>query len=295
MVPVFRWNMLRSGLAAWVLVGVLLAGCLGDEGAAPEVPADGPDDAPGTGSIEGQVRDSVSFDPLAGVRILLVEDDTLHKETTSDQDGEFLMEGLPPGEYRLQTTSVTHRSSVHAVTVQPGDSARLDLLLDPFPTQRPFSDPLHFEGLMALGTHNPAFAMTSGLEDPNHQVVFNATVDPSLLATMIVELYWDESHVGLRANLWKNPNCDPVCSPDHDYSGNAEGDIQGFGQIQYRVDFEPGKWPALEGDEDVLSVQVWAERDEELATLAFQQRFEVFIETFYVEPAPPGYVSAPDR
>ncbi len=281
--------------AALLLLAVALAGCLGDDDVSPSG-QDPSDDgtSESTGAIEGDVMDGSSLQPITNSTVSLVLESELVSEVQTDAEGAYRLENVEPGEYRLQVVSFTHKSDARGVQVEAGETEKISFLLEPFPSEKPFSQLLDFDGLMAFGKHSPAFAMTWGAADENHQVSFNFNVTSDLLRTIVVELYWDESHVGLRANLWKNPNCNPVCSPDESYTGNAEGDIQGFGEIRYRVDHEMGEWAGLEEEEETLTVQVWSDRDEEPATVAYQQQFKVYIEAFYVDPAPEGYVAAPD-
>jgi hypothetical protein len=71
----------------------------------------------GTGRLEGTVRDSVHARPLAGAKVLVLEEAHAEapRETTSDSPGQFHFDSLPPGGYMV--ARVTYRVTITMLPV----------------------------------------------------------------------------------------------------------------------------------------------------------------------------------
>lgn len=285
-------SIIRLGLVAVLLIGMATAGCLGGDDAEPqddgnEGPA-APTDSQGT--IEGQVIDARNFGPLEGARVSIVIDQEAVEELETGASGEFSSGPLEPGTYQLHVNRPGFKGDVQGVQVNAGETVTQNVILEAFPSDKPWSEPRDFEGLMGLGYHGVGPTVTCCQADENHKISFAFEVQPDLLETMTIEMVWPEEHVGLRMNVWLEPNCDPACNPEYDYTDHAEGSNLGWGGLDMRIDRPDGGWPKISGDEPVeLWIYVWADSGEEPLTVAYQQKFEIFMENFYVMPAPEGY------
>ncbi len=92
--------------------------------------AAGPLLAQPTAVLQGHVVEAPTGQPLVGATIRL--EGTLLGAVTTRQ-GSFLLRGVPPGEYVLSVSMVGYRALRQAVRLQPGDTLRLRLALEPQP------------------------------------------------------------------------------------------------------------------------------------------------------------------
>lgn len=285
-------SILRLWFVAVLLIATATAGCLGGDDPAPadderEEPA-APTDSQGT--ITGQVIDARDFSPLEGARVSIVIDQEAVEEHETGASGGYSSGPLEPATYQLHVSRPGFKGHVQGVEVKAGEPTEQNLILEAFPSDKPWSEPRDFEGLMGLGYHGVGPTVTCCQADENHKISFAFEVQPDLLETMTIEMVWPEEHVGLLMNVWLEPVCDPACDPEHDYTEHTEDSNLGWGGLEMRIDRPDGGWPKISGDEPVeLWLYVWADSGEEPATLAYQQNFEIFMENFYVMPAPEGH------
>ena len=106
-----RWAAAPAFLIAWALIACQV------------LPA-----AQSQGSIEGTVILAETGEPLHGVAVLLIE---LSRTATSDNEGRYHFDGVPPGRYGL----LAHLDSIFTedtktVTVRPGIASTLDFSLE---------------------------------------------------------------------------------------------------------------------------------------------------------------------
>ncbi len=82
-------------------------------------------------SIAGTVRDSLSGEPVNGVRVDLRADRDLVARTHTNETGTFSLEAVPPGRYLVAFTRIGHRELVEDVTLVAGESRTLAVALAP--------------------------------------------------------------------------------------------------------------------------------------------------------------------
>lgn len=276
----------------------LFAGCIGgdDDPAGSEAEEEQEPLPEDQVQVRGDVRDAASLDPVNGAQVTLVQNGEGLASAQTDEEGSYELGGIEPGQYQLQVTSITHRSDARGVVVEEGESAEESFLLEAFPTASPHSERLDWTGFMTLGSHDTVtgIRMSCCTDDPNAETSYDFPVTTENLRTIVVEAYWDNDNAGLHGYLWKNPNCDPGCNPDQEYAGGGDN---GFGNLSFRADHETGAWPGFDYDqeEEELSIYLFPERGEEPATVMYQQQWTVYIEMFYVKPAPEGHIVRPDQ
>jgi hypothetical protein len=84
-------------------------------------------------TLTGQVTDAETGEPLVGANVFL--DGTMRGAAT-DADGQFRIEGVPPGSYRLIASMVGYQAGRQAVTVAPGGGTRsFQFALQPAPVE----------------------------------------------------------------------------------------------------------------------------------------------------------------
>jgi len=85
---------------------------------------------PGTGTIQGTVRDS-DGNPIEGARVVFHSKDTeTSGQTRTAKDGTYASEALPPGVYTVRADAQDYLLAEDSVTVQAGAAAAADFKLD---------------------------------------------------------------------------------------------------------------------------------------------------------------------
>ena len=81
------------------------------------------------GTIRGTVRDASSGDPLAGVRVFLVQESGASQQGLTDERGEYVFSGLEPANYvvRYQPNHLRQAPTEVSVTLEPEAGQRADL------------------------------------------------------------------------------------------------------------------------------------------------------------------------
>ena len=79
-----------------------------------------------TGQISGIVTDKATQEPLAGVKIVIVET-TL--ETTTGEDGSYKLIHVPPGQYEIKTSRIGYESVSLRITVSPNRDTKFNISL----------------------------------------------------------------------------------------------------------------------------------------------------------------------
>ena len=102
-------------LGAWILI-LLLAG------ASPAVAQ--------TGAIEGRVLEAESDASIPTANVVLSQDGQV-RGTTTDADGRFRLEDLPPAEYVVEVSIIGFQSARRTVRVQAGSTVQVQFVLQP--------------------------------------------------------------------------------------------------------------------------------------------------------------------
>ncbi len=87
-----------------------------------------------TARVEGQIISATTGEPLKKVQVLVALDDKHRYATSTDAQGKFVFEDLPPGDYSLSAERVAYLDG-HAesdISASPGESVR-DILLKLIP------------------------------------------------------------------------------------------------------------------------------------------------------------------
>jgi len=101
------------------------------------------------GTVTGTVTDADGA-PLPGAQI---SDVSFQRGTTAGPDGQFTLDGLPPGDHTLEIRFVGYQTAVHEVTLEPGETRRLDVSLQ--------SRVLETEGVTVTGTARARSTLTT--------------------------------------------------------------------------------------------------------------------------------------
>ena len=80
------------------------------------------------GTIAGTVNDAQTSDPVADVNVVVVG--AIFGDAT-DAEGRFRIEGVPPGEYTVQVSTLGYRTARRTITVEAGATATVNFRLTP--------------------------------------------------------------------------------------------------------------------------------------------------------------------
>ncbi|MGE0322458.1 MAG: TonB-dependent receptor [Polyangiaceae bacterium] len=96
----------------------------------PDAPPKKPD-LPTTGNIGGSLRIAGTKGPLAGAQILITSNAGIQTGTTSDGQGKWKIEGLPPGKYDVEISSPGFTTGKFPFEIEPGKEYEFDYALPP--------------------------------------------------------------------------------------------------------------------------------------------------------------------
>src|SRR5262245_65405357 len=78
-------------------------------------------------SLHGRVIDARSGEPVAKVRINVIGSS---QNVTTDEDGAFALQNLPPGEFSLYVTSVGYGLVKKTITIKAGENTELEIAMN---------------------------------------------------------------------------------------------------------------------------------------------------------------------
>ena len=89
-------------------------------------------------SLSGRLVNSLSGDPIAGATVVI---DELRRETTSNADGTFTFDNVPPGTYHITVRAQGYSSRRNETMIAAADTVPIELRIDP---------ELHFEEVLTV-------------------------------------------------------------------------------------------------------------------------------------------------
>jgi hypothetical protein len=221
----------------------------------PEEQQPEPDDI--RGAVSGVVVNEAIF-PVPGARVS-VRDRTL--EATTDEEGRFVFEAMPPGLYTLVVRMDGYGDGLGTINVRSGQVVKSILQVHRLPAVDPYHTTLKFEEVYE-GTDGWVGAI------PDHLVAFDRHP-----ATVILEAHWDGLvETGLQDLL--RYTAQPESEPDSSEAGAGPNPLR----AQFDADFFPA-------DEYAIRFNVYPSE----TSLSVESRGEVFLTLFYVDPAPDGW------
>lgn len=90
-----------------------------------------PAEAPKTGNLGGQLRIAGTNAPLAGAEVLVTFPDGSSRRLTTDADGKWGIEDLPPGKYRVKLSADGYQAQENEEDVVAGEAAEITYRLAP--------------------------------------------------------------------------------------------------------------------------------------------------------------------
>lgn len=292
----------------------VLAGCIGGEDADPiatpaETKAPEVKTTAETGSIKGKIV-TKDLEEVAKASVGVVgTDGEILTTTETDKSGQFTINGLKPGQYKLQVTAICCRAVVKTVDVKANAVTDANFQLDKLTKddlQEPYVRTTEWHGFISCGVgagvpdvRNPKVAVCAipgifdeSLADPNEDFLEEFNVSTGL-KSLVIGMDWKPvgGVSGGNLNLLvENEDCGGV-SCSYRYA-----DLDGAPALIVRIDNdditdEAHLWDKIEG-ERVLQYRVFA--GDGYANLIYQQPFTVYTHAFYWEEAPEDFSPVPD-
>lgn len=309
-----EWKALTLTLC---LVALTLAGCIGEE--TTPTNTDGTDSANATatatddtGAIEGKVFDD-DLEKVVGASVALVQGPDLAATAETDDTGRYVLNGIAPGNYRLQVSAICCKNVLRNVDVTAGSVQTIDLSLEKLSNddlKLPYESSDEWAGFYSCGVsvRGPdhgiegaprglfaaacSLADETPLEDPNQDFLKEFNVSRGL-KTLYVAMDWQPvGGVSGEKFLIEIGNEDCVFnSCSYEYAVPA-----GPPPLIVRIDNDDitedeWKWDAIE-DQRTLQYRVFPTTDD--AGVVYQQPFTVYTHQFYWEEAPESFNPLPD-
>lgn len=276
----------RHALAVAVLV--VLSGCAGAD---PKLAGVASTTAPPpvatveTGSVSGLIVSEEEL-PLSGVDVVLQD---MKNITKTDTSGAFVFNGLEPRTYTLLVSGLGYESAARTVDVLAGEVATVRvelkvLVLKP----EPYVVMTPFEGMVQCA-FNPEYSIQPcgnvAAEDKDQ---FLITTEPTMpLEELVLELVWTPTMAGTGASM-ELSFCD--AHPDR------QADVLCFENNFYEYQTTPSPNVMRLDGVPIDTYNEWlvaAGSGYQEPTIAFQQRFTVYVTLCMVESCPEDYSAVP--
>jgi hypothetical protein len=276
-----RW----AALAVLPLLPALLAGC----GQAPQ--AQGPaGTGPEAAALHGAVLDP-ALRPLAGATLTVAGSNAT---ATSDAAGLYRFADLPRGQVLVVTVSHPgHVTASRQATLPEDGDTKLDIVLEPVPTQAAYREVQKFEGTIGcqaavVASEQEARSADCGGDVDPGETAGDFSVGPRLVSA-VVEIVWDAA-TPLADGLGGRLEMPPA-------GGAANGTLlaEGVGRSPLRLVVPVQTAERLYAGGGTLRLTVYAmpvtDEDEQAvaAAVAVDQRFQAFASLFYGAPPEPTY------
>lgn len=276
-------RVLGLGLALFFL----LAGC-SEPPPAPDIQV-----APGERLVEGVVVDA-AIRPVAGARVTVVG---AGEGQTTESDGEFAF-ALAFGAAVFEATHPRFAPVRQTLDVAAGDEAKVVLQFSFTAGEAPYKTVVKYDGFVVcslgislifseecgegVGTPVGRFG-----KQGNNAIRYDFVAEDPSLKTIVLDLVWTPtSEAGCEMLYLFNTawTCEPACG------GNAvgAGSVQGPSPLLLRVD-EADLSPHLQDPATVFTTYALARNDISQVNILLNQPFQLFVSTFYREPAPEEY------
>lgn len=294
-----------SFLAALLLTATALAGCSGGDAGGADATGPPADDQT-TGTVEGIVVDAELLN-VAGAAVAIPPAGV---ETTTGDDGRFLLEGVSAGSHTLFVNKLGYEAETKRIDVVAGQTTEVEVTLTAIAVQDPYADVVPFAGYFECSMA-AADVLWTGCGYVAHGTVFPDDVTTGFYTKesggqqILHELTWESTSLATGKNLDFS-----VISQDRDgcqWYANHFGPSPLSILVDVGEKFSNPESPYPTGgcgdnvvdEEDtalgvlVLSSPTYA-NDVALAGLTIQQSFEGYVTVFYHQDMPAGYSALPD-
>jgi len=255
-----------------LVLALALSGCSGHQPAALIHPDEVTPPEPGMGTVAGLVVDEEQR-PLSGVSVFVAGQ--TDRSTLTNDEGRYQLTGLEPGTHTLYFQRFGFVTLARDVRLEADAVHQMDVALVAIAVEIPYATSAHYDGFLALDVATFQFALHLGPRfDPNDNTTFPVHVDRGL-KTILTGIQWEASGPASAATLQQSIYIE----------GTFQARAAGPSPNVLRLD----KWSAPEPRNATIMVALPPTAVGDVAhgvALAYQQRFEVFLDLAYYVPAP---------
>lgn len=267
------------------LTAAAFAGCVGGDDDPETEEESGQNAGQGESTIHGTIL-TVDLEPVDGATVSLVQGSDLYADARTNAEGEYEVEGVEAGEYRIQVTAACCREHVQGVSIPEGENVRVSVQLERF-TERDLQTP-HMKQFEWEGVLSCSFGVLGGVSyncggfSSNNDRAHDFEVSEGL-KTIVVAMAWDSANTNLNDGM----------IVDLMRGNDRLGEGIGESPIEYRVDADGEGGNDFENIEDTWDLEwlVWAGGT---ANVIYEQTFTVYWHEYYWEHAPEGASALPD-
>lgn len=294
-----------SLFTAILLFVTALAGCSGGGDVTPE--AVGPTSDPSeTGSINGLVLDS-ELVAVAGAAVAIP---TANLETTTDDDGRFVLDAVPTGTHNLFVNKLGYEALAKRVDVAAGQALSVEFTLTAVAVADPYTDVVPFAGYFEC-SYAALDVVWRGCGYPAHSTVFpddvaSADYTKESGAQQIAhELEWESASLATGQNLDFSVVAQERSGCQWYANHFGESPLSILVTVGEKFENPESPYPTGSCEDDViddedsaLGVLVLASptyvNDVAVVGATIQQSFDGYVTLFYHQDAPAGYSARPD-
>lgn len=278
-----------------------MAGCIGGDDVEPasgDEDQNGPEE--GLGSLTGTVV-TTSLEPVENARVNLVADGELATEGSTDEEGQYSVNNIEPGEYRVQITAPCCREHAQGISIEEDETAEVNVQLEPFSSddlQQPYVEQFEWTGFLACNLRAGAGANVcslagdpSGDDDFIHYWEIREGVQ-----SVVTGMVWDSPGASLGDELVLIFEVSGRSNSDPTYDrGDGPSPLEiraDAGDVIAEYDEEIHEYD-FENVEDSLELQYRVFAGGTL-NVVYQQQFTVYWDVYYWEAAPEDASAVPD-
>lgn len=270
----------RAVIVAMLMTVVAVAGCVEGDNSAETAAATSTDAGPDRGLIEGQVVDEETL-PVADASVAII-DEAL--ETTTDEDGVFVFEGVAPGAKTVFIQKLGFESIGKTVQVNAGETSQVSVTLEAIQVADPWMETFVGDGFMTCQWSTPVVKSRIACDeigDPEKST-FDWMVQPGLLETL-TETVWEQTSALSPEYIELDHRFDDDCKECNVVKKSPHV----HKSTDYDDDFD---------EETELTESYWLPfgNTSQPVIFAFQQKFTVYTSAFYHQPVPAGFSAAPE-
>lgn len=274
-------NRRRGGITAFGALAILVvAGCMSDAPESTEMMTT----TQSTGRVVGTVTDEEAL-PVAKVAVELQGIANATKVFT-DAQGNFTFPSVEPGQYRLRAQKVGYQITTHSIQVVAGETLEVSLTLELVPVSITRHERFEVDGYMDVAVSAGGFSFPFNVTGTDQVTAARHPLDLDAVSA-VAGMRWEPTITG--TSEWMSISIS--------YMETTMARDYGPSPILTRTDELGAKIQSAEFD--LLTYwRLWTcgtdyqtclDAPQTVAQIAFQQRSNVYVTVFYVEPAPTAY------
>lgn len=304
-----------------ILLGGIVSGCVGSEGAEQEGPSSVEDDAlhVGMGILSGRVLD----DEFRSLENATVAVPALDVEQSTGADGTYRLVNLAPGAYDAIAVKLGYQAQGRRVEIEADETTEVTFTLTPLPANGTYYElyayvgfqpcQWYFEGALAHctypytnaygtakrnGVNLSNYGLPPDVQDNRDRYFYPVRLDHT---GGVGELFWQASSAAAAWEIlivdcaWYDPFWDECVPPGSPAGTTGTRYITKVGRNPIRIEWKHPNPKHLELlPKMMLRANVYGDPSGGLqAGLAFDQKIQMYSTVFYGSPPPEGFTAGP--